>query len=539
MSEYEEKRDWGYWVMYEAYFGLSRRPFLSVPQVDHYYPGTAIEAARQTLARSIERAEGVGMVVGPSGTGKTLLCLMLAEQFKNSFEVALLSSGRLGTRRALLQAILFELGQPYRGMDEGELRLALINHLTSDEDCRRGMVLLVDEAHTLPFRLLDEIRTITNVVCGEEPRTRLVLAGGSLLEERFASPKLESFSQRITARCYLESFNREETQGYIHAQIGMAGRGGNEVISDDACRAVYEATDGVPRLVNQVCDHALLLACAAGCEQVDRAVVEEAWADLQQLPTPWNGDSDDRESNGGIVEFGGLDDEPGELDETAGDEERSVPMLRISHESEEPAGDPVEQVERIEQALSGLDDDFRPAGSIGPELELVFHDPHDPFSEEFTEEEVVGGSHGRRRALRAGERAQRSTEHDSEEISHAELCEEQPSPSADEEAAAELPGAAGSCDEGPIAEEPPEPPDAETDEHDVAARWDAEPETVPMRHRQPAETAREDGVGEREAEEMIIVEAGYDDSDPVPTRRAAPVRRQEFGQLFARLRRGG
>ena len=144
--------------------------------------------------------------------------------------MALLSSGRLSTRRALLQAILFELGQPYRGMDEGELRLALVDYLTAGEDCPQGMVLLVDEAHTLPLRLLEEIRMITNLVRDGQPAVRLVLAGGCVLEERFASPKLESFSQRIVARCYLESFNRTETQQYIRAQIDAAGGGGEDAL---------------------------------------------------------------------------------------------------------------------------------------------------------------------------------------------------------------------------------------------------------------------------------------------------------------------
>ena len=87
------------------------------------------------------------MVVGSAGTGKTLLCQLLAEQLRGQFQVVLLSGGRLGTRRALLQAILYELGQPYRGMDEGELRLSLAEYLTRSDDCRHGVVLLVDEAH--------------------------------------------------------------------------------------------------------------------------------------------------------------------------------------------------------------------------------------------------------------------------------------------------------------------------------------------------------------------------------------------------------
>ncbi len=81
--------------MYDGCFGLNRRPFASVPQIDHYFPATAIEGARTTLARCIQRGEGPALIIGPSGTGKTLLCLLLAEQFRRSFQVVMLQSGRL------------------------------------------------------------------------------------------------------------------------------------------------------------------------------------------------------------------------------------------------------------------------------------------------------------------------------------------------------------------------------------------------------------------------------------------------------------
>ncbi len=249
--------------MYEGFFGFHKRPFAAVPQTDLYYPAKAIEAARQTLFRCVQRTEGPCLVIGPAGTGKTLLCELLLEQFKDELAVVLLSSGGLTTRRGLWQAILFALGQPYRGMDEGELRLSLIDYLTLGEHCPHGMLLLVDEAHTLPSRLLEEVRTMTNLVVAGQPQVRLVLVGAPVLEERLASPKLESFSQRLAARCYLEALNRTETQAYIHAAIHRAG-GTEQVFPAEACDTVAEATNGVPRLINQLCDHALCWSVRPG-----------------------------------------------------------------------------------------------------------------------------------------------------------------------------------------------------------------------------------------------------------------------------------
>ena len=147
------------------------------------------------------------------------------------------------------------------------------------------------------------------------------MAGNRVLEERFASPKLDSFSQRVVARCYLESLNRTETQDYIHALIAAAGGKGPRLFPAESCNSVYKATDGVPRLINQVCDHALLLAYAGGKRQVEPGLVEEAWADLQQLPTPWNEQSDPDRN---IIEFGGLDDEPAEATQAAASEQAAA-----------------------------------------------------------------------------------------------------------------------------------------------------------------------------------------------------------------------
>src|SRR5690242_14561792 len=115
--------------MYESYFGLSQRPFAAAPNPELCIGTPSFDASRQTLIRCVERAEGAGLIVGPAGTGKSLLCQILARHFRGRFQVAHLAGARLGTRRALLQNILFELKLPYRDMDEGELRLSLIDHL--------------------------------------------------------------------------------------------------------------------------------------------------------------------------------------------------------------------------------------------------------------------------------------------------------------------------------------------------------------------------------------------------------------------------
>ena len=283
------------------------RVFPSYPQVSRYFPAKSIEDARARLGRAIERGDGPGLVIGGPGTGKSLLLQVLAAQYHERFDVALPACARLCTRRALLQSILFELGLPYRSRDEGELRLSLLDHLLSREDCPTGLLLLVDEAQTLPLALLDELRVLTNLVRGTLPRVRLVLAGSSSLEECFADPELESFSQRLSARCYLGPFTREETTQFIRAQLAACRVTPDDIFSADAWPAVFEATDGVPRLVNQLCDRALMAAIDAGGTHIDRQVIQAAWSDLQQLPTPWDTpESVTVTQTSQVIEFGNL-----------------------------------------------------------------------------------------------------------------------------------------------------------------------------------------------------------------------------------------
>ena len=378
-------------TMYETFFGFDDRPFSPAPLARRYFPSGAAEAARQTLARCIDRAEGIALLLGPAGTGKTLQCQLIAEQFRSRFAVAILSSGRISNRRNLYQAILFELRLPYRGCEEGELRLALVDHLLNNEPAAGGLLLLMDEAHALPPRMVEELRLLTNVMRNGQPRVRVVIAGGPRLEERLASPKLESFNQRIAARCYLQAFNFDETADYIRSQIAAVGGDPERVFASDAASAVYRATDGIPRLINQVCDHALVLANENGVRQITPAVIEEAWSDLQQLPTPWNSaaGAGAGRARADIIEFGALDDvEPAPIIKPA---ERSVaPKLHAAGSDDESVlfGASLERnLGAIEATLDSVQRTDESPVKRFADLEKVHS--NDPFAELFVKEEMV------------------------------------------------------------------------------------------------------------------------------------------------------
>lgn len=275
--------------MYESFFGFVKRPFLAVSTLDRYFPATSIEQTLQTTSRAIQRGEGPVAIFGGTGLGKTMCCLRIAEHFHRNFEVVMLSSSQLITRRALLQSLLFELRMPYRDMSEGELRLTLMNRIQpSVENLTDGLVLIVDEAQTLSMKLLDELRLLTNVVRNGVPRVRLVLCGTMRLEECLSHPHMESMNQRLAARCYLTPLSLQETAQYVTHKIELSGAASSTVMTRDALDAIYRGSDGIPRLIDQLADQSLLLAFNDRERPVSAAMVGRAWCVLQQLPNPWS-----------------------------------------------------------------------------------------------------------------------------------------------------------------------------------------------------------------------------------------------------------
>jgi len=295
----------------------SPRPFAAAPDPSRYFPASAIEEARQRVGRSIQRGEGPVLVIGAAGLGKTMLLEVVAQQFREQFRSILLVGGQLCTRRALLQMILFQLDLPYREMDESELRLSLLSYLqphgtVNQNNKARRILLLVDEADALPPRLLEELRVLTNLSEAGQLLVNLVLAGNPTLEEQFADPKLDLFSQRVSARCYLSAFGRDETFQYVRAQVAATGSDPAALFTEDGLEAIFAATDGVPRLVNQLGDQLLWMVAETGFSPLDGMIVQQAWSELQQLPAPWNTQSS--EPVGVPVEYGELDADSNEFD---------------------------------------------------------------------------------------------------------------------------------------------------------------------------------------------------------------------------------
>jgi type II secretory pathway predicted ATPase ExeA len=361
---------------------------MAAPRTQFYHPAKLIDGALHGVDRAIRRAEGFSLVVGSPGTGKSLLLAKVAESVGDDFAVALLSGARICTRRALWQSILAELGQPYRGIDEAELRIAVVETVRGLAARGSGLVILVDEAHTLPLRLIEELRLLANTPT-PLPAVHIVLAGTSSLEERLGAPKMESCTQRIAMRAYLEPLDHAETVAYLRTQMKAAGLDWDAAFDRGCDDAVYGAADGVPRLVNQICDQALVLVGEG--RHVRPADIAAAWQEIQRLPAPGSLGAMAADEAAAVVGPAAADRAPG-MD--FGD---AAPLSTIEFGSLDE-----EVFTRFDDAVEGVpvagpaasrqaDDGFR--GNVdpwhGPDVEFVFDADADPFQEFFEQEERI------------------------------------------------------------------------------------------------------------------------------------------------------
>ena len=374
------------------------RPFLAAPRPGFYFPAGVVESAREELERGIRRAEGVGLVVGLAGMGKSMLLAKLAEDLRDDFDVALLSGARICTRRALWQSVLAEIGEAYRGMEENDLRMSVVERVRGLAATCSGLVLLVDEAQTLPMRLVEELRLLSTVPT-PMPAVHIVLAGSRDLEERLANPKLESLAQRIVIRTYLEPFDHAETCRYVRAQCREAGLDWERRFDVGCDDTVFSITDGVPRLINQICDHALVTAGES--KRLRPHDIELAWREIQRLPAPESpvfGEEPTAPapkatlpaSEPATISFGALDDD--EWVHGCWDEE---PLSPIDREAAIWADGPHASETGSVPSTTGKAsetrrDDVSDVDPIhGPDIEFFFDASLDPFDELFEADSAI------------------------------------------------------------------------------------------------------------------------------------------------------
>lgn len=267
-------------TMYPTHFQLRQRPFPATPDPARYYPSTCHERAIARLLHGLEDGEGVLVLTGAPGTGKTLLCHCLLERLDRRANIAFVTNSHVGTRAGLLQAILYDLSLPYEGRGEQELRLALTDHLLHGYESGASSILILDEAQHLTPDLLEEVRLLGNLEARAGKALQVILVGQPALMETLRRPELTALRQRVSIRVELESLPLQEAADYLLHHVRVAGGRPERLFADEALELLSRQTGGVPRLLNQAAHLALNLTVESDASQVDAEAALEALAQL-------------------------------------------------------------------------------------------------------------------------------------------------------------------------------------------------------------------------------------------------------------------
>lgn len=271
-----------------SHFGMTRRPFRPAVDTAAYFPAAAHEVALVAVTSAFARRDPVALIDGPPGTGKSLVARLWLERLPPQVPRVVLPNTGAVRPADVLQAILFDLNQPYRGLTEQELRLAVTEQLLVGAASGRPTVALIDEAQHLGTAALEELRLLGNIETAAGSSLFLVLVAQAQFREVLASPVCEVLAQRIGVRCRVEPFTAEEAAAYLRHQVKAAGGDPEVVFDHEAVEVLTGACGGVPRVLNRAASLAAELASGAKAETIDAEAALEALSALGLTPLEAN-----------------------------------------------------------------------------------------------------------------------------------------------------------------------------------------------------------------------------------------------------------
>ncbi|HOM12116.1 MAG TPA: XrtA-associated ATPase [Rubrivivax sp.] len=258
--------------MYEAFYGLSSKPFQLNPDPNFYFGSKQHSRAKAYLEYGISRHEGFIVITGEIGAGKTMTLRALIDGLHGSDVVI----GNLVTTQLDAEDTLRMVGSAFgfkvKDVPKSELLVTLEAFLLSQTSQGKRCLLIVDEAQNLTMRAVEELRMLSNFQYGNQALLQTFLVGQPEFREILQRPEMEQFRQRVAATCHIGPLDAEETTAYIEHRLKCAGSSGKPGFEPDALQAIHKASHGIPRRINAICDRLLLLGFL--CERTDLSVAD-------------------------------------------------------------------------------------------------------------------------------------------------------------------------------------------------------------------------------------------------------------------------
>jgi general secretion pathway protein A len=269
--------------MYEAFFGLTEKPFQMTPDTRYFFPSQKHTDALNHMVYAIEERRGFVVITGEIGSGKTTLSRVLFQRLDSLTKTAIIRNTHLSAKD-LVALTLEELEIPFRPDATKTQLIGLLNDfLVQQLRENSNVVLLIDEAQNLKPTVLEEVRMLSNLETETEKLIQIILMGQPELKAKLWLKDLTQLRQRVTLHYHLHPLDKEEMAGYISHRMHVAGANGTVVFEPGAIDKIYRHTQGVPRLVNSLCDRSLLTGYVNDAKSITGSIIDEVARELPAL----------------------------------------------------------------------------------------------------------------------------------------------------------------------------------------------------------------------------------------------------------------
>jgi general secretion pathway protein A len=267
--------------MYNAFFGFSESPFSLSPDPAFFFRSEQHEEALANLVYGVQARKGFIVLTGEVGTGKTTMLECLRDYLESqNTEFAFLFNSRINTDQ-FFEMIAYDLDLPCARTSKTEVLFALNQLLVEHAQQGRTVVLIVDEAHNLEWEVLEEIRLLGNMENRNGKLLQIIMAGQPELDRKLDAPNLRQLKQRIVLRCSLQPFTLRDAVDYIESRLEHAGMPEQKILSEELMAEIHLRAQGIPRIINAICDNLLLTAFAVETRVCTTQMLDEICKDMR------------------------------------------------------------------------------------------------------------------------------------------------------------------------------------------------------------------------------------------------------------------